>query len=288
MEDWHHYFELSWKDFFRDTAVEVEAEKDLSEQQQFLDLLLVRPEGGPLPPRPLPDGFDDLGRFNLITFKSHQEALDGEAMDELVGHSMRLRKLVSPNAKNLLPLTDFRRFAVCVRSPRKLAQETGLQRLGNGVYEARHFSGVIRVVVIHELPRQPHNAMLLGFSAQREIVEYAAQHYRPHSPETSSLLLQMINRYRQEGILMSETLEEFVRRTREEVLKSMPPEELRKRLSPEERLEGVPAEELRKRLSPKERVEGLSPEERVEGLSPEQLETLARRLRETLGQPPQG
>jgi hypothetical protein len=221
----------------------------------------------------LPEGFEDLGRFNLITFKSYQEALDGEAMDELVSHSVTLGKLVSPNAQNPLPRTDFRRFAVCVRSPRKLAEETELRCLADGVYEAQHFSGVIRVVVIHELPLQEHNAMFLVFSARSDLVEYGARHYRPHSPETSSLLLQMLNRYRQEGIAMSETLEEFVQRTMDEVLKAMPREK---------RLEG---------LSPEERLEGLSLEQRVKGLSPEQLEqleALARRMRENAGRPPQG
>ena len=71
----HRLFGLSWIDFFRDTPVAVETELDLSLKQQFIDLVLIRKAPGPLP-RPLPDGFEDLARHNLVTFKSHQEALD--------------------------------------------------------------------------------------------------------------------------------------------------------------------------------------------------------------------
>ncbi|HTU91853.1 MAG TPA: hypothetical protein VMF69_17355 [Gemmataceae bacterium] len=71
----HRLFGLSWIDFFQGTSIEVETELDLSLKQQFLDLLLIRRNPGPLP-QPLPDGFEDLAGHNLLTFKSHQEALD--------------------------------------------------------------------------------------------------------------------------------------------------------------------------------------------------------------------
>jgi len=35
---------------------------------------------------PLPDGFEDLAKHNLLTFKSHRESLGGWALCELVGH----------------------------------------------------------------------------------------------------------------------------------------------------------------------------------------------------------
>jgi hypothetical protein len=266
---WHHLFGLSWSDFFRGTGVSVEPEKDLSHKQQLLDLVIVRPEGSPLL-RQLPDGFEDLGTYNLVTFKSHQEALDGEALDEMVGYAGNFRKQVSPSMQELLPLSEFRRFAVCVRSPRKLAGETALEAVRTGVYRAHHFSGFITVVVVHELPREPHNAMLLLFSAKEDLVAYAAENYQPHSVETNTLLLQLVARYREERIPMPETLEEMTRRTIDEVLNQTPPEELLKRLSPEERLRG------------------LSPEERLRGLSPEELEAFARRMREDAANPPRG
>src|SRR5262249_55299739 len=99
LNPWHQLFGLSWMDFFRGTAVSVESEKDLSHHQQFLDLVIVWPEGVTLP-RLLPDGFDDLGRYNLVTFKSHQEALSGYALDELVGHFVNFHKQASPNRRS--------------------------------------------------------------------------------------------------------------------------------------------------------------------------------------------
>jgi hypothetical protein len=121
---------------------------------------------------------------------------DGWALDELVCYFVNYRKQVSPNMRDLLPLSDFRRFAVCVRSPDNLKRAGVLQPLQQGVYEARHFSGEVRVIVVHELPQQEHNAPLLLFSASRDLVEYATQHYQPHSPETSTLLWQLAARYR--------------------------------------------------------------------------------------------
>jgi hypothetical protein len=260
---WHRYFGLAWLDFFWGTEATVDTEKDLSQKKQLLDLVFTLP-ADVAPPHRLPDGFDDLGRYNVITFKSYQEALDGVALDELVGHSLNLRKQVSPTMQKLLPVTDFRRFAVCVRTPHNLLQEMDIRRLGQGVYEARHFSGVLRVVVVNELPLEEHNAMLLLFGPEGERFDYAYHHYRPYSPEISTLVYQMINRYQQEGIPMPEKLQELAQRTIDEMLKTLPPEK---------------------------RLEGLSPEEIVKGLSPEALaavEALARRRLENGSQPPQG
>src|SRR5947207_14430728 len=102
----HRLFGLSWIDFFHGTAIGVETELDLSLKQQFLDLVLIRKAPGPIP-RALPDGFEDLSAHNLVTFKSHQEALDWWALWELVGHFVNYRKQASPSLKELLPETDF-------------------------------------------------------------------------------------------------------------------------------------------------------------------------------------
>lgn len=79
----HRLFGLSWIDFFNGTDVEVVTEIDLSLKEQFLDLVLIRKGSNPLPRR-LPDGFD-LSDFNLITFKSYQEALDSWACSNSSG-----------------------------------------------------------------------------------------------------------------------------------------------------------------------------------------------------------
>src|SRR5688572_12734211 len=87
---WHRLFGLSLIDFFRGTPVEVKLEEDLSLKQQRLDVVILRKVAVPLTLR-LPDGFEELAAHNLITFKSYQEALDGWALNELVGHYVNYR-----------------------------------------------------------------------------------------------------------------------------------------------------------------------------------------------------
>ena len=212
---WHRLFGLSWMDFFRGLPVTVELEKDLSLKQQLLDLVIIRKEKAALPCR-LPDGFEDLAAHNLVTFKSYQEALDGWALTELLGHYVNYRKQVSPSMQDLLPETDFRLFAVSVRFPTGLARQVELTRLQEGVYEVRHYTGHLRLVVVHQLPQQEHNALLHLFSARTDLLRYGAEHYRLRSEETSTLLLQLFERYRLEGATMPDLLEEFARETIEE------------------------------------------------------------------------
>src|SRR5437660_311439 len=101
---WHRLFSLSWIDFFRGQPVTVEPEKDLSVKKQLLDVLLIRKQAGRLTCR-LPDGFEDLAKFNLVTFKSYQEKLSVWTLQELLGHYVNLRKQVSPamDEASLLP-----------------------------------------------------------------------------------------------------------------------------------------------------------------------------------------
>jgi hypothetical protein len=269
---WHRLFGLSLVDFFRDMPISVEMEKDLSLKQQLLDVVILRRGAGPLSRR-LPDGFEELAPHNLLTFKSYQEALDGWALNELVGHYVNYRKQVSPSMQELLPETDFQLFAVCVRFPQALARQTALTPVRPGVYEARHFTGMIRVVVVHELPREEHNALLHLFSARADLLRYGAEHYRLQSKETSTLLVQLFERYHLEAKLMPDSLQQlqqFAEETLEKYLKKMPVEK---------RLEGVSAEE---------RLKGLSPDELLAALSPEARAALAQRLKDSASAPEPG
>ena len=100
------------------TPFVVELERDLSVKQQLLDVAIVRRGPGEGKTQ-LPDGMTDLADYNLITFKSHQEALDDWALKELTGHYVNYRKQVSPRDQ-LLPERSFRLYAVCARHPREL------------------------------------------------------------------------------------------------------------------------------------------------------------------------
>jgi hypothetical protein len=83
--EWHRLFGLLLADFFADSPFAVEVERDVSAQQQFLDVIIIRRGRGEFTER-LPDGLDALVAHNLITFKSHHEALDAWAIKELIGH----------------------------------------------------------------------------------------------------------------------------------------------------------------------------------------------------------
>ena len=268
----HRLFALSWEDFFRGTAVQVESEMDLSLKKQLVDVVIIRGIAAPLP-RPLPDGFDVLAPHNLVTFKSHQETLDGWALCELIGHYVNYRKQTSPSMQDLLPEDDFQLFAVCARFPRDLFQQVKPTLVREGVYDVWWGTQRIRIVVVPQLPQEDQNAMLLLFSAREELLCYGREHYRPHSTDTSTVLYQLFRRYIKEKT-MSQQLQEFVRETIDEILESLPAEE---------RLKGLPAEELRKHLPLDERLKGLSAEEMLRvfrGLDPETREMLWRDFKE--------
>ncbi len=259
---WHRLFGLSLIDFFRGMPVTVELEKDLSLKQQFLNVILIRKGTEPLT-RQLPDGFDKLAAHNLVTYKSHRETLDGWALNELVGHYVNYRKQVSPSMRELLPETDFRLFAVSARFPRDLARETVLTEVHAGVYEARHFTGRISLVVVNELPQAEINALLHLFSTQPNLIRYGSVHYRMNSEEMSTVLLQLFQRYHLEVTSMPDLLKEFAQEAKAELLREMPVEE---------RLEGISAEK---------RLEGLSPDDLLAGLSPEIREALLQRIKDS-------
>ncbi len=260
---WHRLFGLTWTDFCEGTSLEVHPELDLSVQQQFLDLLLIRRGPGPLP-QPLPDGFDDLGSYNLVTFKSHQEALSSYSVCELLSYFVAAHKHCSPSLRDLLPESDFRLYAVCVRFPQNLARDVTLTPVREGVYDVLLGIQRIRVIVVQELPQTENNALLQLFSTRAEQVRYAREHYQPRTTEMTTLFYDLL-KMSEEDPAMSEVLKEYAREALKRLLKDVPPEERLEGLSPEQRLEGLP---------PEKRLEGLSPEQRLKGLSPDELRSV--------------
>lgn len=262
---WHRLFGLSWIDFFRGMPVTVESEKDLSVRKQLLDIVVIRKEPGALICR-LPDGFENLASYNLISFKSHQEKLSAWTLEELLGHYVNLRKQVSPSMDeaDLFPREEFRLFAVCARFPRNLADDSiALRPIQPGVYEVEVLTRQIRVVVANLLPQVEHNALLHLFSASTELLAYGARHYTVRSWETSSLLDQLFARYEMDATDKPslEMLKQLHRETVERILRETPIAK---------RLEGVPVEK---------RLEGVSVDELLAALSAQDRETLARRLK---------
>jgi hypothetical protein len=277
-QPWHRLFGLTWMDFFTGLPITVEMEKDLSLKKQLLDVLLIRKDVEILAIR-LHDGFEDLGRYNLVTFKSHMEKLSIWTLLELVGHYFNLRKQVGPamDEDQLLPQEQFRLFAVCARYPQQLAGHLGpaLQPIMAGVYEANVLGLRIRVVVPNQLPAEEHIALLHLFSMRAELLFYAYRNYHVHFRDASSLLLHLFRRAGGEIEAMANALQELARQTIAELLKEMPIEKRLEGLSAEQLLKAVPA--ILKAVPVEKLLERLSPEQRVEGLSPEQLIQLAKK-----------
>jgi hypothetical protein len=250
LRDWHRLFGLLLADFFTGSPFTVEVERDLSEQQQFLDVVIVRRGRGRMVSR-LPDGLDDLVAHNLITFKSHHEALDSWAMKELVGHYVAYRKLASPSPSELLPEEHFRLYAVCARFPENLSGRVPWQEQHAGVYNCLWGTDEVRVIVAGQLPREAHNAPLHLFSASTELVGFGRGAYQQHSAKTSRLLGILFERFREEGFTMSFTMEDFEREYIKEHLPKLTPKERREileALPAKERLEGLSVQQIREYL----------------------------------------
>ncbi|MCP4685766.1 MAG: hypothetical protein GY867_10030, partial [bacterium] len=112
MMKWHQIFGMALTDYFSGSAYTVEVERDLSLRRQLLDIIIIERGDGERPDE-LPDGFDNLAAHNLVTFKSHREALNAWALDELVGHYVNYRKQLRPPSEPMPPETDFRLYGIC-------------------------------------------------------------------------------------------------------------------------------------------------------------------------------
>jgi hypothetical protein len=271
LRDWHRLFGLLLTDFFTGSPFVVEVERDLSVQQQLLDVVIVRRGRGRFAGR-LPDGLEGLRPHNLMTFKSHHEALDGWAMKELVGADVAYRKLVSSKPTELLPEEQFGLYAVAARFPQNLSGQVPWQRVQPGVYDCQWGTDTIRVVVAGELPREPHNAPLHLFSASPELVDFARSAYQRRSENTSALLRQLLERFQEEGMTMTFTMEDFQRQYAKEHFAQLTPEEQC------EALQALPEKQ-------QEVLQALPPEVRLAGLDAEQIRQYLEQL--TAGRPAQ-
>jgi len=270
LRDWHRLFGLLLTDFFTGTPFAVEVERDLSAQQQLLDVAIIRRGRGRFPGR-LPDGLEELRPHNLVTFKSHHEALDGWALKELSGLDVAYRKFVSPSPADLLPEDQFGLYAVAARFPHNLSGQIPWQKVQAGVYDCRWGTDTIRVVVAGELPREAHNAPLHLFSASPDLIEFGSGSYRRRSEQTSRLLGQLFDRLRGEGLVMAFTMEDFNRQYIKEHFPQLTPEE---------------QQEVLEALPPDRRLAGLPPEQLLAGLSATQIQRYLDRLTAAPPAPP--
>jgi hypothetical protein len=266
MIELHRLLGLTLVDLFTNSPCRVELEKDLSRLQQFLDVVIIKLQmEGQIPE--LPDGLENLGCYNLLSYKSWHETLDSWVLDELFGHYVNYRKQESPSPDKLLPVDDFRFYALTTRRPDKLANEVLLTPIQQGVYEAVWGMHPVRIIVLSQVPEIPRNAIWQMFSGVMEKVQFGVANYQWRRRDHSTVINDLFQAYQVEGISMPYTFEDyykdFTKRhldwlTTEERLKGLSLEELRNRLPVEERLKGLPPEELRNRLPVEERLKGLS------------------------------
>lgn len=248
LSDWHHLIGMALTDFFTETSYDVRIEEDLSKKKQILDILIIRRKEG-YPPKELPDGFENLAPYNLLSYKSVHEPFDDWSADELVGHFVNYRKQASPSLTKLLPKEDFRLYAVSTRFPRKLAEQEQFEPVKEGVYDVR-WGGRrrIRLIVTGRVAKEKRNALWLMFSAVQEKVQYGVSNYEGRLDEMSSTISQMLEKYRAGGIKMPYTVEDYREEVKRNVLKSMTPDEilseLLKKASPEELLKGISTEKI--------------------------------------------
>ena len=223
MMPWHRLFGVALSAYVKGSEWIVELEKDLSENQQLLDIAIIRHGSGT---RPIhwPDGFHPLN-YNLITFKSMRDSLTAWALQELVGHYVNYRKMISPSWDSLIPEDQFALFAATVRFPRDAAKQMDFQERGPGIYDVVQMGLTIRVLVLSQIPEATGNALLNLFSGDHARVAFGCEQMRPRLADFTSVLNQLFEKYDQEGLKMPYSLEQFEREVKEEVLRKLTPEE---------------------------------------------------------------
>ncbi len=256
---WHRLLAIALTDYFTDTAYQVESEKDLSVIQQFLDILIIRRFEGYLPEESA-DGLEELAEHNLMTYKSHQEALDGWAMNELVGHYVSYRKSVSPKNK-FVPEECFRLYAVSTRFPKNLSVSVTLKEYKKGIYDVTWGNLGIRLIVLSRVSPDRRNAIWHLFSAIPEAVRQGADTYRWRRKDLSTVMNTLFVKYRAEGFAMPYTVEDYKRDIAMDYLESLPADEVLKRYSAEEVLKRYSADEVLKRYSTEEVLKRYSADE---------------------------
>ena len=307
---WHRLFGIALTDLFIGRPWRVELELELAIKSQRLDVLIIeRLSGQGASPDPsalaeLPDGLDTLGAHNILTYKSSQESLNAWALDELIGHYVTYRKLVSqpasptpgdpspaaapdpgadplPASTGLRPATDFRLFAVATHAPqgllRQLHPSARRPTAWPGVYDLTWGQRPIRLIVLNAIAAHPRNAPWELFASELTRVRAGLTHYQPRDPTAYLLRYYLETIHHLELSAMAYTLEDFRHDTLQLLIKDtakFTPDErdaLLARMDIEDRLRGLNAEERLRGLNAEERLRGLDPEEVFKRYAPEDI-----------------
>uniref|UniRef100_UPI0025EFEB90 hypothetical protein n=1 Tax=uncultured Thiohalocapsa sp. TaxID=768990 RepID=UPI0025EFEB90 len=283
-------FGIALMDVFAETPWAVELELEMALKSQLLDVAIIEAAAPgearqPPPGQPeqavLPDGLENLRAHNLLTYKSHHEALTAWVLDELTGHYVNYRKQRLAGDGKRHPLDAFGLYAVTTRYPEALTRAHPLHVTAwDGVYELPWGGHQVRVIVLNRIEQHPRNAAWELFASEQARMRQGLEHYRTHHPHPSDsghweLLEQLYRLYRREAPDMAYTLEQFIRETHEMVIDEAirsDPQAILQRLDPEERLKGLDPEARLKGLDPEAILKRFDPEERLKGLDPAIIE----------------
>ncbi len=280
MIEWHRLLGLALTDYFEGTSYSVELEKDLSVKRQFVDVIIIEHQKDDQC-LSLPDGLDNLGKHNLLTYKSHQESLDAWTLDELLGHYVNYRKQISPTMTKLLPVDDFRLYGVSTRYPQNLERLITLTPIQDGIYDIRWGSQTIRLIVLSQISQGEKNAIWHMFSAIPERVRYGMLHYQWHIPDLSTVIHELFQHYQLEGVLMSYTVNDYYRDFTRSHLDWLTPEERVRGLDATDLLNasGIDPKALLKRVPPDDLLQFLLSDDIAEQVSLEKFEQFLQQLR---------
>ncbi len=313
---WHRLFGIALTDLFIGRPWRVELELELALKSQRLDVLIIERltgqslSGDPAALADLPDGLDGLGAHNILTYKSAQESLDAWAVEELIGHYVTYRKLVSqspaasaatntsadpardadeptPARGRLLPAGDFRLYAVATRQPTGLLGQLDANACRPtawpGVYDLTWGLRTIRLIVLNAIADQPRNAPWELFASELARVRAGLNHYRPSAPLARLLRYHLAQVHHLELPDMAYTLDDFKHDTWRMMIDdvaSFTPEEraaLMDRMAVEDRLRGLPPEDRLRGLDPEEVFKRYAPEDRLRGLDPDVIKAWLKR-----------
>ncbi|MBK5969779.1 MULTISPECIES: hypothetical protein [Thiorhodovibrio] len=282
---WHKLLGQALADALSGLPYQVSTEEELALRSQRLDVLIIEQgqssQATSRPAEDCPDGLEDLTKHNLLSFKAADEPFSAWSAEELLSHSVTYRKVASLRALRerqsdpdqpleepkehyrLLPVKDFRCYAIATRFPRQLVKQLrpgSCQKTEKaGIYRLRFGTRDMRLVVINQLEPHPRNAPWGLFATDEAHWRAAYASYRSHS-DIGIHLHSLIGYFRLGEGHMAYTQDDMHRDAREwlkSALSELDPEEVLQCYAPEDRLKGLDAEEVLNRYDPEDRLKGL-------------------------------
>ena len=277
---WHRLFGLTLIDLFTNSNFHVELEKELSIKKQFLDIAIIKQKEG-IPLKENPVGFENLIEHNLVTYKSLREPLDDWTIEELIGYYANYRKIVSPSLQDLLPVSQFKLYAICTRYPVKFLQnDITFTQIQTGVYELIWGKRIITIIVLSKMTKEAKNAIWQLFSGKEENFIFGNTNYKWRCPEEQAVLKELYQLYKVKGDKMPYSMEQFSKDFTKDhlhllnpsdVLTQFSPDDVLTQFSPRDRLKGLAPSDRLKGLAPTDVLTHFSPGDRLKGLAPDEI-----------------